>query len=632
MSNYKITSPDGQKFVITAPVGATPDQVMQYAKSQYAARQPKPDPTGLAGQYIDPKYLGSSPLGFAGRTGLGAASLLTGPAQLVANAYDTATGKPGPGDWMNKRAAELEALKVAGGHSGFDAAGLLGSVAGGIGAIPSKLVNTFGKRALVGAGYGAATPVVDGGNFWDEKAKQTAAGAALGPILPAVYSGANKLYGVGQRALGGFQPEKRAAFVANELAGTDKNAITNALLAQQSHQLVPGSSPTAFQIAAKATPIGNRAFAGISSVLEKKNPNLMYGVNEAQDQARLKAVQNIAQTPEALKLAEAYRSTITTPMYEQAKKEIVSSDNQLNQLLSRPAMNKAQDLATRLAAQENKIISFGQATPGGLEQRFNDWQIPGDIAATYPKYSIEGLHYMKLALDAMKKDPLVHGIDKTEALLIGKTRSELADWMKNKSPAYEAARSKFAEMSIPINQMQVGQNLLNKLNPAQNNFGGSEPLQPLAYSRGLINPKIVKAATGFPTTLEKTMTPEQLASLRGVADDFGRSRASQRFANEGSPFGTETASNLFPTLPPAGMFSPIYSMARSAVQRVGENESPKVLKALGDLAVNNPRRLGELMQAGNIPATPKQLMTNELLRRAGIVLPTQVAGQLIGGQ
>ncbi len=41
MAKYRITSPDGQKYDITAPDNATQEQVMEYAKKQFASQEPE---------------------------------------------------------------------------------------------------------------------------------------------------------------------------------------------------------------------------------------------------------------------------------------------------------------------------------------------------------------------------------------------------------------------------------------------------------------------------------------------------------------------------------------------------------------------------------------------------------------
>lgn len=44
MAKYRVTSPDGETFEITAPEGATEDQVMQFAQSQWSSQKQAPEP------------------------------------------------------------------------------------------------------------------------------------------------------------------------------------------------------------------------------------------------------------------------------------------------------------------------------------------------------------------------------------------------------------------------------------------------------------------------------------------------------------------------------------------------------------------------------------------------------------
>jgi len=44
MAKYRVTSPDGETFEITAPEGATDEQVMQFAQSQWSAQKQTPEP------------------------------------------------------------------------------------------------------------------------------------------------------------------------------------------------------------------------------------------------------------------------------------------------------------------------------------------------------------------------------------------------------------------------------------------------------------------------------------------------------------------------------------------------------------------------------------------------------------
>ena len=47
MAKYRITSPEGEKFEISAPDNASPDEVMAYARKQFASRETPSDTSVL---------------------------------------------------------------------------------------------------------------------------------------------------------------------------------------------------------------------------------------------------------------------------------------------------------------------------------------------------------------------------------------------------------------------------------------------------------------------------------------------------------------------------------------------------------------------------------------------------------
>ena len=45
MPAFEITAPDGKVYQVTAPEGATQEQVLEYAKNNYAAQSQQPETT-----------------------------------------------------------------------------------------------------------------------------------------------------------------------------------------------------------------------------------------------------------------------------------------------------------------------------------------------------------------------------------------------------------------------------------------------------------------------------------------------------------------------------------------------------------------------------------------------------------
>jgi hypothetical protein len=194
MASYEITSPDGQKFQVTAPDDATPDQVMEYAKSNFA--QPKTSisaTTKIAKGLTDPIE--------------GAAQLLTNilPSGVVNagnrlnNLLAEKTGlvAPIPQGGMNELVKQNEqayqAQRQGAGESGFDAYRTIGNVLSPANAVlaaklpqAATLATKLGFSAL-GGGVSALSNPVTSGEFWPEKSAQVGYGALGGAaVAPAV--------------------------------------------------------------------------------------------------------------------------------------------------------------------------------------------------------------------------------------------------------------------------------------------------------------------------------------------------------------------------------------------------------------------------------------------------------------
>ena len=80
MATYQITAPSGEVFEITAPEGATEQQVLEYAQQQFASQASAPQQRSLGQEAL-------RQLGLAGRMGYEA---FTGPAKAVLEAGGTA--------------------------------------------------------------------------------------------------------------------------------------------------------------------------------------------------------------------------------------------------------------------------------------------------------------------------------------------------------------------------------------------------------------------------------------------------------------------------------------------------------------------------------------------------------------
>ena len=290
------------------------------------------------------------------RFAMGAASPIIGLAQLATNTGLT----PDTGKAVNEHLAQLEAMKNRGmeasDNGGTDWMGLAGTVASPVGlaatkAIPAatSLMGKLGQGASIGAGYGAATPVTDGGqNFGMEKAGQVGAGALTGGL---VTGGVQAAKGLG-RGIGSAvesATEKGRANILDRfqkgLAGDKRQAIIQAL--QQAKEIVPGSKPTAGE-AISSIPESTALAAHQKAIAKSPVVSGQFEVRaDAQEAARKAALGQIAQTPEALAAAIKERGSNAAQNYGAVENMRVnpSSDVQIMQgAIDKAAASKGEAL------------------------------------------------------------------------------------------------------------------------------------------------------------------------------------------------------------------------------------------------------------------------------------------------
>lgn len=210
MARFEITGPDGVKYEVSAPDDATEDQVLSFARNQLSAPQPQPAPA-------EPKPGGGWKDSFAGGVvrGLrdipdGGAQLLTRGIEALGSAVDPVLGT-NVQNWAQGQRQNVEGINQAaeqdyqqnwrqGQPPSFDAGRLTGNIAATLpvgyaapGALAASLPVRMASGAMAGAGSSALMPTEAGGNFWKEKALQTATGATVGAAAPAVFGAVGRM-------------------------------------------------------------------------------------------------------------------------------------------------------------------------------------------------------------------------------------------------------------------------------------------------------------------------------------------------------------------------------------------------------------------------------------------------------
>ena len=340
-------------------------------------------------------------------------------------------------------------------------------------------------------------------------------------------------------------------------------------------ELVPGSMPTAGEAAA---PLGVTRYSALQETATRKVPETVsdyFARGEQQEAARVGAVRGVGKTPAALATAKAERGAEADRLYGLAKRALVESDPKLATLLDRPSMNKAFDVAAKLAREAGDDFVIGKNVPEQVvpSKILDEAGLPVSetvIPAQSAEYPVKSLHYVKMALDDMLDPNAVKPLAKVERDKLIATRNEFLNWLESNVPDYKVAREAFAEASKPINQMEVGQYLEGKLTGAL----GQERAAPFATALKEA-PTTLKKATGAPrfTDLSQVLTPQQLKAVEAVKADLQRSelfKQQTRAASEVGPTatraGTEQAASIVGTATPS-MLSRIQTVANYILKR-----------------------------------------------------------------
>lgn len=512
---------------------------------------------------------------------------------------------PRPGDLVDRsrldrvqaeidEARQLEAPLM--GHG----SGVAGNFAGNLAALaPAAGIPgvTVTGSALLGLGSGFVQPVASG----DSRLMNTAAGGVAGAVLPA----AVRALKVGKAAAEPLYEGGRNQIIARALrraAGPNAAQVEQRLAGAQ--ELVPGSAPTAAEVS------GNANIAAMQRAVAAADPEAYAARAAQQNEARVAQLRELAGTGGEREFHGSARDATAKQLYDEAyskgvdirrdpttghfrpKAEVRGVKGEIVKLLQRPAMKKAVEQARVLAANEGHT-------------------------KIHPLASVRGLDYTKRALDDMIKKS-----DGNEARVLTGLKERLLTTVDKLSPKYAEARQTFRDMSRPINQMDIAQEVADKsINPL------TGVVQPQALARSLSDDTAARA-TGFNrATLAGVMEPDQLARLGAVRDDLARSV-------EARDLGRGPGSNTFQNfamgnmLEQAGVPSFVRGMtlpqvAGGVVGRVGSavySDAEQAMRQRLAQALLNPQDAAALMRSIR-QLTPEQRRVIEALHFGSSAAP-----------
>lgn len=556
--------------------------------------------------------------------------------------------------------------------------GMLGDAVGS--RVASKLpqaVQPVTARAISGAtqgaAVGAAQPVynptsladlVTGDqpeSYWDQKVQQIGTGAAMGGALPVLGAGARAAY---QGAKNAIQPVVNptayaARNIANQL-GDGAPQIATDLTSAPSY--VPGSIATAAQSA--PTP----KLVMMEKALANANPEFRAKLAEqenANNAARLRAVGNVAQTPQALADAIRARNASTAPMRDftvtNGNAVPVNSVNGALGSVAYGTPGVSDTIGPAARSMQSKLDSFTSTTrpdtlsntPGtstaspamldALRQNVNTYlanHAPNGVVGTQEQAAM--MPVKGAIVDAINDANPGHKLNQ-------------GGWGQGlpqqgpEAPSYRDYLKAFAERSVPINTMEVGQSLQQTLQNKALNSNGDAAATFTNYQSALAK---ALRQSDFP------IDPKAQAALEAVQSDLQRSTISGSIRAPGSDtaynsgagkaflkaLGVDTGGNVIPTAAGAAVGAATGSVNAGIAAGFGTKKASgfmanRVGNAMGDLFLD-PKRLAAELQAmsqptaAGMPALPPRLagkLTPAAAQALLLELQKQQTPSVVGG-
>ncbi len=276
----------------------------------------------------------------------------------------------------------------------------------------------------------------------------------------------------------------------NEIVGPNSLPVKTAL--ETAPEIVPGSQPTAGEAVA-GLPEGSPIIAHQKQIAQVPGgPSGAFGQRfDEQQAARRNSMGNVAQSPQDLSAAITQRSQVASPLYEQAR----ASTNPVDVT---PVLSKIDLLLEKNPGNPALVTTLNQIKAGLMENG-------------QPRTSAQEI---SSSLDGIKA-----AIANKDNAFIKGNLNEIKDDLTKSIPGYAQAQQTFADMSKPVNQMQIGQYLQDKLTTAK----GAEQYGAFAQSlRDALG--TIKRSTGEPrySDLAKIMTHDQMNILNSIQADLAR--------------------------------------------------------------------------------------------------------------
>jgi len=423
--------------------------------------------------------------------------------------------------------------------------------------LPVGLTKRFFVGGAIGAGIGGSQFVKEG----DSRALNMAAGAAATTVIPAI---GKTLTGTLKWAKGLLiDPFTKkgaykdiAIFLQKEIP-ENRDKIMSAMEAS----IARGENKSIAQIIADVTKGSKKDFGGMLVRLEKdlsRESDVLKSLYATQSQAKRGIIDNIAGTEESLSRAIIHRSNNASINYRKSYKMPITADTKLakigNNKFFKIAYGEAKDLAEvkGINTKEN-LTEFLHLVKEGLDKQLHSTDIKGKTT-----------------------------LGREELKAVRKIKDDLVEWMGKKNPLYNDARKQYITDSIPVNKMEVGNELKKAFIDALDND------KPLIFVKAIVNAhKTVKSATGMKGGLESILEPQQIKGLNAVKKGLILEAIQKKMAAASRPILKRLTGEIKLSLP--HILSRPIVITNHLLKALGKDKTPEYKRLLVDI-IRDPRK------------------------------------------
>ena len=588
----------------------------------------------------------------------GAARLPYGALQLGADIGDgivTATGgKPVLGGILRDKLRDFQEYRAAGdpGVSG-ELAAIGGEMAfGGLAGKGLKAAASGVGKVLQGAAGGFAAGAIQPttgddpiGDRLAPAAVGTAVGAAFPVGVPLVRAILERFTKRGRDAVQGR--------ILLEAAGDRKDRI----LAELQANANPVGQGSAGEV---ATAAGSAEFSALQRRMEQRLPSEYGDLARNQNDELVARIRTVSGDDDALEAAKAARDKAVNPLYASArgatatvdaKRTINLLDRIVDERLSNdasgvksvvenvrktlfeyyPAQKRAKDAWDETRSAIAGVQASGGKVPPELVQlrqllfQVKDFQLDEFVALERIKALKATTPEAANAIDFAKRQILTpdYVVEQNPRRLISASQSigrlldtksgdnavatlvrrELSTIKRSLDlqigkvvPDYKAAANTFASMSKPIDQLEVGQYLENKLVSSINEFGANAPATRGSFATAVRDaPGTVARATGFKRApkLSDVLTPQAEQSIREIGADLARKSDFDRLAVAGTPNINRQLGELYGERAP-GMISHTVTIINAIAKATGVRATNVTLDDLARVMLD-PQKTAQIL-------------------------------------